>query len=339
MKAVGYQKSLPIEQADSLLDIDCAKPTATGHDLLVEVKAISVNPVDTKIRQRASADGDDYKILGWDAAGVVSAVGEKVSRFKVGDEVWYAGDVSRAGSNAEYQLVDERIVGYKPNSLSFAEAAALPLTTITAYELLFERLQLTRDSDGDGRAQRLLVVGGAGGVGSILLQLARQLTDATIIATASRTESREWALQHGADIVIDHSKPLDEELAAHGVDPITHAACLTHSGQHYAAIINAMQAQGRFALIDDPSEPLDISLMKRKSISLHWEFMFTRALFNTEDMAEQHRLLCEVADLVDAGRIKSTLAANFGKVNADNLRRAHQQLESQSTIGKIVLEF
>lgn len=331
MKAIGYQKSLPIDAPNALMNIELPKPTATGKDILVRVEAVSVNPVDAKVRMRAAPEGDDYKVLGYDAAGVVESVGEDVTLFKAGDKVWYAGAINRSGSNAEYHLVDERIVSNMPESLSFTEAAALPLTSITAWELLFDRLGLTEESTGE-----LLVIGASGGVGSIMVQLAKKRTNLTIIGTASRPETQEWVKNIGADHVIDHSKPLDAELKAIGFDTVKYVARLTNTDDHMAAIIEAIAPQGKMALIDDPAA-LNIMPFKAKSVSVHWELMFTRSLFQTDDMIEQHKLLAKVAKMVDAGDIKTTLASDFGVINAENLIKAHALLESGKSKGKIVL--
>lgn len=336
MKAVAYYQSLPINNPESLQDVQLAEPTPGPRDLLVEVKAISVNPVDTKVRSNAAPENGQAKVLGWDAAGVVKAVGAEVTLFAPGDEVFYAGAINRAGANSELHIVDERIVGRKPQSLPFAEAAAMPLTAITAWELLFERLQISQGSTDQG--QSLLIVGGAGGVGSMLIQLARKLTGLTVIATASRPETQAWVRDLGAHHVLDHSKPLHQELQRVGLQQVTHVASLTQTDQHFAQLVEALAPQGRLALIDDPQQPLDIMQLKRKSLSLHWELMFTRSLFETADMIEQHKLLSRVAELVDAGTIKTTLGEHFGQINAENLRRAHTLLESGSAKGKIVLE-
>jgi zinc-binding alcohol dehydrogenase family protein len=335
MKAIGYQKPLPITTPESLQDVELPQPIAAGRDLLVEVKAISVNPVDTKIRKSATPPEGQWKVLGWDAAGVVRAIGPEVTLFKPGDRVWYAGDISRAGSNAELQLVDERIVGPMPHSLDFARAAALPLTTITAWEMLFDRLQIApgkRPTD-----ERLLIVGAAGGVGSILTQLARRLTAVTVIGTASRPETDAWVRELGAHQVIDHSRALSEELKRIGIASVSHVVGLTRTDLHYDQIVECLAPQGKFGLIDDPG-PIDVTKLKRKSISLHWELMFTRSLFQTADMIAQHRLLAEMAALVDAGIVRTTLGEHFGTINADNLRRAHALIESGKARGKIVLE-
>ena len=336
MKAVAYYQSLPIDHADALQDVELPAPTPGPRDLLVEVKAISVNPVDTKIRRNVAPEDGAAKVLGWDASGIVKAVGSDVSLFQPGDRVYYAGAINRAGTNSELHVVDERIVGRMPAKLAFAEAAALPLTAITAWELLFERLQVSQGSADLG--QSLLIVGAAGGVGSILVQLARQLTGLTVIGTASRPETQAWVRQLGAHHVIDHRQPLSEELKRIGINQVTHVASLTQTDQHYAQLVEALAPQGRLALIDDPEQQLDIMPLKRKSLSLHWELMFTRSLFETADMIEQHRLLQRVAELVDAGTLHTTLGEHFGSINAANLRRAHTLLESGTAKGKIVLE-
>jgi len=336
MKAIAYYQSLPADHPEALQDVQLDAPSPGPHDLLVEVRAISVNPVDTKIRQGVAPENGAAKVLGWDATGVVKAVGSEVTLFQPGDRVFYAGAIDRAGANSELHLVDERIVGAMPASLSFAEAAALPLTAITAWELLFERLQIAEGSADQG--QSLLIVGAAGGVGSILTQLARRLTGLTVIGTASRPETQAWVRQLGAHHVIDHGKPLSEELARIGVGQVTHVASLTQTDQHYAQLVECLQPQGRLALIDDPLQPLDVMQLKRKSLSLHWELMFTRSLYQTDDMIEQHRLLQRVSGLVDSGVIRTTLGEHFGRIDAANLRRAHALLESGKAKGKIVLE-
>jgi NADPH2:quinone reductase len=334
MKAVGYHKSLPIADAQSLVDVELPVPAPGPRDLLVAVKAVSVNPVDTKVRMRAAPAEGEVKVLGWDAAGVVEAAGAEVTLFKPGDAVFYAGSIARPGTNAEFHLVDERIAGAKPRSLSFTQAAALPLTAITAWELLFDRLGVAAGKSADAR--HLLVIGGAGGVGSILIQLARRLTGLAVIATASRPETRDWCRSLGAHEVIDHSKPLDQELKRIGVPNVELVAGLTQTEAHFPAVVEAIAPQGKFALIDDP-KVLDVSLLKRKSVSLHWEFMFTRAVFETPDMVAQHRLLNDVSALVDDGVIRTTLGEEIGAITAANLRRAHAVVESGKARGKLVL--
>ena len=339
MKAIGYLQPQAISQPDSLVDIELPKPTPTGRDLLVKVCAISVNPVDTKVRTRAMPEEGEYKVLGWDAVGEVVEVGENTQFYTVGDKVWYAGDLTRPGTNAEYHLVDERIVGNKPSSLSDAEAAAIPLTAITAWELLFDRLGFEKNLNQEKSDHaRLLIVGAAGGVGSILVQLAAQLTNAIVIGTASRPESQEWVKELGADYVIDHRKPLTDELKRIGFDSVTHVASLNHTDDHFDQLVEALAPQGKFALIDDLKSQPDVMKLKMKSISLHWEFMFTRSMFNTHDIDKQRDLLNSVAALIDSGTIRTTLGEHYGAINADNLRCAHAGIESGKAIGKIVLE-
>jgi zinc-binding alcohol dehydrogenase family protein len=335
MKAVGYKKPSPIDDPKSLLDVEVPVPQATGRDLLVEIKAVSVNPVDVKVRASVEPDRDEYKILGWDAAGVVKEAGPETFLFKPGDAVYYAGSIARSGTNAEFHLVDERIVGKKPKSLSFAHAAALPLTTITAWELLFDRFGVKPGKPVD--AGRLLIIGGAGGVGSILIQLARKLTGLTVIATASRPETQQWCLDLGAHYVIDHTKPFPEQLRAIHSPEVEYVASIAATSAHYPGLIEVLAPQGHFGLIDDPGS-LDALPLKHKAASLHWEFMFTRSLFETQDMIAQHRLLNEVSELVDAGVIHTTFAESFGAINAANLKKAHALIESGRSRGKIVLE-
>ena len=335
MKAVGYQKNLPVDNVFALEDIVLDTPEPSGRDVLVEVKAVSVNPVDYKVREGTPAPEGEWRVLGWDAAGVVKAVGESVTLFKPGDRVWYAGDLTRAGSNAEFQLVDERIVGGMPGSLSFAEAAALPLTTITAWEMLFDRLQVpTGDA---GKDKSVLVVGAAGGVGSIMVQLLRSLTQVTVIGTASRDTSVRWLNELGAHHVINHREPLSKGLNAIGIPGVDYVISLNNTDEHFDEIIKSLAPQGKFGLIDDPKQ-LDARPLKGKSISLHWELMFTRSMFQTPDMIAQHTLLNTVAKLIDDGKIKTTVAHELGRINAKNLLKAHEMLASRKAHGKIVLE-
>jgi len=335
MKAVGYKKSLPVDAAEALIDFEAAKPEPKGRDIRVAVKAISANPVDYKVRKRAAPPEGEFKILGFDAAGIVDAVGSDVTLFKPGDEVFYAGSILRPGTNSEFHLVDERIVGRKPKTLAFAQAAALPLTSITAWELLFDRLGAVPGKSVDPRT--LLIVGGAGGVGSVLIQLARRLTGVTVVATASRPESQKWCLGLGAHAVVDHAASMKEQIEKLKVPPVALVASLTNTDQHYKAIADFMAPQGAFGLIDDPPEFV-ASAFKGKSISIHWESMFTRSSFQTADMIGQHNLLNDVADLVDKSVLKTTLGESFGTINAANLKRAHALLESGKSRGKIVLE-
>ncbi len=338
MKAVGFIESLPSNNPESLTDIELAQPIAQGNDLLVKVKAIAVNPVDYKIRQNMPFKDGSPRVLGWDAVGEIVATGELVTEFKAGDTVFYAGELNRQGSNAEYQLVDERIVGMKPNSLSNAEAAALPLTAITAWELLFEHLAIKQQLPDSGSKSNevILVVGAAGGVGSILLQLIKVLTGATIIATASRESSQTWVKELGAHHVIDHTKPLQPQIEALDLQ-VTHVASLNSTESYFDSYIELLAPFGKIALIDDPSS-LNAMKLKSKSLSLHFEFMYARSMFKSADMNEQSHLLNRVSDLIDRGYIKTTVGKNLGEINAVNLRTAHQELESGQSIGKIVLE-
>lgn len=334
MRAVAYTTPQPIAADTSLIDVDLPIPTAEGHDLLVEIKAVSVNPVDTKVRAGVAPGAGEFKVLGWDAAGVVKAIGPDVTLFEVGDEVFYAGVINRPGSNAEFQLVDERIVGRKPASLDFPAAAALPLTSITAYEALFDRLKV--HDAVPGAANAILIIGGAGGVGSIAVQIARALTNLKVIATASRPETTAWVKELGAHHVIDHGQPLAPQITALGIGAPGFVFSTTNTTDHLQDIVEAIAPQGRFALIDDP-KTLDVVPFKRKAVSTHWEFMFTRPLFGTPDTIEQHKLLNTIAELVDAGKIKTTLSATVGTINAANLKQAHAMIESGRTKGKLVL--
>jgi zinc-binding alcohol dehydrogenase family protein len=335
MKAVGYQIPGNIDREDALVDIELEKPAATGRDLLVAVEAISVNPVDTKVRRGAAPEPGQWKVLGWDVAGRVVEVGDKVSRFKPGDEVFYAGSITRPGANSEFHLVDERIVGRKPKRLSNAEAAALPLTAITAWEMLFHRLDINKPVPGAANA--VLIIGGAGGVGSIAVQLVRALTNVMVIATASRPETREWVEELGAHHVIDHSKPMADQIAALKIGAPAFVFSTTQTDRHFDDIVALIAPQGRFGLIDDP-EKLDVMSFKRKAVSTHWELMFTRAMFETPDMGEQGKLLDTVAALVEDGDITTTVTEVLKPINAANLKLAHTRIESGKTKGKIVLE-
>jgi NADPH2:quinone reductase len=335
MRAIGYQNSLSSDEVESLVDIGLPKPVPGPRDLLVAVRAVSVNPVDTKVRMRSEPAAGQWKVLGWDAAGIVEAIGSEVTAFKPGDEVFYAGALQRPGTNSEFHLVDERIVGPKPGSLGFAEAAALPLTAITAWEALFDRLEVERPVDG--AAPAILIVGGAGGVGSIATQLLRARTDLTVITTASRPETREWCLALGAHHVLDHGRPLADQMAALGIGEPAFVLSTTQTDRHLREIADLIAPQGRFCLIDDPGT-IDISVFKQKSVSIHWEFMFTRSMFDTRDMARQSRILTEVSGLVDTDGLRTTLSDLMQPINAANLRRAHAMIESGRTIGKLVLE-
>lgn len=334
MRAIGYQEAGGIDRDHALVDIELPTPVPTGRDLLVEVRAVSVNPVDVKVRA-SSQPQDGWKVLGWDAAGIVSTVGPDTTLFGVGDPVYYAGAIGRSGTNAQYHLVDERMVGAKPTTLDWAASAALPLTAITAWETLFDRLDVAKAVRGAARA--IVIVGGAGGVGSIAIQLARALTDLTVIATASRPETSAWAREMGAHHVVDHGGPLAAQVAELGLGAPGFVFSTTHTEQHLADVAELIAPQGRFALIDDPAT-LDITAFKRKSVSVHWELMFTRSIYSTPDLAEQGRLLGEVSRLVDQGRLRTTVTERLSPIDAANLKRAHALLESGRARGKIVLD-
>jgi NADPH:quinone reductase len=355
MKAVGYRACLPITDPNSLIDLELPEPSAAGRDLLVRVEAVSVNPVDTKVRRNVPTGDPGLRVLGYDAAGVVQAVGPTVTLFKPGDQVWYAGSRLRSGTNAQLHLVDERIVGRKPKSLSFAQAAAMPLTTITAWEALFDRLGLPIVRAGaaaaanagavnagaandslDPSAGTVLITAGAGGVGSIAIQLARRLSRARVVATASRPESRAQAERLGAHLVLDHREPLSAALQTAGVRWAERIFSISHTHVHFIELTKAVAPQGRICVIDDP-QMIDVRLLKARCASLHWEAMFARSGFETADMGEQGRLLSEVADLLDAGVLQCTHSETLGAINATNLRTAHALVESGRTIGKITL--
>jgi zinc-binding alcohol dehydrogenase family protein len=341
MKAVGYYRNLPINDPESLVDLDLPEPAPGPHDLLVEVHAVSVNPVDVKVRAKMAPEAGQPKVIGWDASGVVRAVGRDVTLFKPGDRVWYAGSLLRPGTNSELHVVDERLVGSMPLTLGFAQAAALPLTSITAWELLFHRLKVPESAAGtegtSATGETLLVIGAAGGVGSILVQLARKLTGLTVIGTASRPETTQWVTDLGAHHVIDHTKPLSQELKRIGFEGVDYIASLNQTDRHFDEIVASINPQGHLALIDDP-EIFDFRKLKTKSVALHWEFMYTRSMFSTKDQIEQHRLLDRVARLIDEGVLRTTFNESFGTINAANLRRAHELVESNRARGKLVLE-
>ncbi|OWJ60147.1 zinc-binding alcohol dehydrogenase family protein [Paraburkholderia caledonica] len=335
MKAVGLYRYLPIDQDEALIDVDIPKPEATGRDLLVKVEAISVNPVDTKVRAPKDTVEKAPRVLGWDAAGTVVAAGPDVTLFKVGDPVFYAGSITRPGANSEFHLVDERIVGRKPASLDFTHAAALPLTAITAWEVLFDRLGVSPQGVHEGRT--VLIFGGAGGVGSIGIQLAKQLAKLTVIATASRPESAKWATELGADHVVDHFGDMPAQLKKLGIEQVDYVLMFNDTDKNFPIAAELIKPQGGICTIVENSKPVPVELLKAKSAAFHWEFMFTRSMFGTPDMIEQHKLLTEVARLVDAGTLRTTVGQHLGAINAANLRRAHALLEEGRAIGKLVL--
>ena len=334
MKAIGFYRPQSIDATDSLVDLELPAPELRPHDLLVRVQAVSVNPVDVKVRASAQPPEGQARILGYDAVGIVEATGAEATLFKKGDAVFYAGALDRQGTNAELHAVDERIVGRKPESLDAAHAAALPLTALTAWELLFDRLKVPYGKKVSDDA--ILIINGAGGVGSILTQIARRLTGLTVIATASRPETIDWCREMGAHHVIDHRQPLEEGLKAIGIPEVQYVAGLTATDQHQQSIITSLAPQGALAMIDDP-KTFDIVPFKRKSLAVHWELMFTRSLYATADLAAQHRILEEVSALVDAGVLRTTFREDYGPINAANLKRAHAALEGGRSIGKTVL--
>jgi NADPH2:quinone reductase len=337
MRAVAFKKSLPITDPEALLDIELPRPDPGGRDLLVRVEAVSVNPVDTKVR-RGGDPADGMRVLGWDAAGTVEAAGPESTLFKPGDAVFYAGSLIRPGTNAEYHLVDERIVGGKPRTLSFAEAAAVPLTAITAWELLFDRIGVLRGDGGDRRS--LLIVGGAGGVGSMAIQMARQLTSLAVIATASRPETQAWVRELGAHHVIDHARPFAPQLAAAGFPAVDIVLALAGTARHAGQIAETVAPEGHLGLIEGAAalKAFDTAPLFTKSVAVHLEMMFTRSMFGTPRMIGQHRLLTEIAGLIDLGTIRTTLKEIAGPIDAEHLRKAHALIESGKTIGKVVLQ-
>ena len=335
MKAVGLYQYLPIENEQSLMDVQIEQPQPTGKDLLVRVQAIAVNPVDYKVRAPKDDIETTPRILGWDAAGEVVAVGSEVQKFAVGDQVFYAGDITRPGCNSEYQVVDERIVGKKPTLLTFTEAAALPLTSITAWEALFERLGISLHGEDAGKS--ILIIGGAGGVGSIAIQIAKRLAKLNVVATASRPESLAWVKKLGADQVVNHRNALDRELSAIGMTQVEYILCLNNTTQYWSVMANLIAPQGRICSIVETTEPVDLGLLKSKCATFVWEFMFTRSMYQTPDMNEQHRLLTSIAKLIDEGQLVTTVNEVIRPINAKNLRKAHAMVEQGQSIGKVVL--
>jgi zinc-binding alcohol dehydrogenase family protein len=334
MKAVAFKRSRPITDPEALEDIELDVPLPRHHDLLVEVRAVSVNPVDTKLRQ-TDDPLNEPRVLGFDAAGVVKAIGPEVLNFAIGDEVFYCGAPNRPGSNAEFQLVDDRIVGHKPKTLSFAEAASLPLTALTAWEMLFERFRIPRDQPAEGT---LLIVGGAGGVGSIATQLAAELTELTVVATASRPETQEWCRLLGAHHVLDHNTELAPQLLEKGLAVPDYIFCTTQARLHFRQLAELVAPEGAIGVIEPAAGPFDLAPLLRKSGALHGEYVFGRAMRHDHMMSAQHRTLEAIAHLIDSGRLKPTYTEHFGTINAANLRRAHAAIEGLHVRGKIVLE-
>ncbi|WP_066054044.1 zinc-binding alcohol dehydrogenase family protein [Robertmurraya korlensis] len=337
MKAVGLYKYLPIDNEESLIDIIIERPLPKGKELLVQIKAISVNPVDTKVRSPKDVVESEPKILGWDASGIVVDAGEECTLFQPGDEVFYAGSLIRQGTYSEFHLVDERIVGIKPKTLTFPESAAMPLTAITAWEALFERLGIDPSNKIDNGAKTVLMIGGAGGVGSIAIQLAKW-AGLQVIATASREETIIWVQECGADFVINHYHSLKDQLVNLQINNVDYIFCLNDTDQHWKGMTEVIKPQGKICSIVDNKYPIELNALKSKSVTFVWEFMFTKAMFETEDMISQHQILNKVSDLINEGIIKTTLKETLSPINAKNLRKAHAMLESGKTIGKIVIE-
>ena len=336
MKAVGLYKYLPIDAPDSLVDVEIDKPSPQGRELLVEVKAIAVNPVDTKMRAPQDKVEENPRILGWDAAGVVAEVGADASLFKVGDEVFYAGSFVEPGCNSEFHIVDERIVGNKPNSLNFAQAAAMPLTSITAWESMFDRLEISQGNEDAGK--ELLIIGGAGGVGSMATQFTKQLTKLSVTVTASRPESKQWCKDMGVDHIINHYLDIPEQVNEKGIDGFDYVLCFNDTDEHWLSIAAVIKPQGKICSIVETAGDVDLGALKSKSATFSWEFMFTRSMYETVDMIEQYNILNRVAELVDAGTIKTTSNKVLEPINAKNLKVAHAEIEGRHTIGKIVLQ-
>lgn len=337
MKAIGFKTSLPIENPESFIEFETAKPIPGARDLLVKIDAISVNPVDFKVRQSSAKDTvlETPKIIGWDAVGIVQAVGEKVTLFEVGDLVYYAGDITKQGSNAEYQIIDERIVGRKPTSLSIQEAAVIPLTALTAWEILFDRIRISAEKD---KGKSILIIGGAGGVGSIAIQLAKKIAGLTVIATASRPETIDWCKKQGADFVVDH-KDLISSVREAGFEHVDFILDFVDTNAYWDIMVELIKPQGHIASITGSSEPIILNKLKSKSVSFSWELMYTRSMYQTEDMIEQHHILNKVADLLDEGILKTTLNVTLKGFTAENVKKAHELLESGKTIGKIAIKF
>ncbi len=336
MKAVGFTSSLPIKESNSFIDFETEIPQATGHNLLVKIEAVSVNPVDYKIRQNSAKDTklESLKIIGWDAVGIVQSIGEQVTLFKTGDKVFYAGDLTKAGSYAEFQLIDERIVGHAPSAISSTEAAAMPLTALTAWEVLFDRIRIQPEKD---KGKSILIIGGAGGVGSIAIQLAKY-AGLTVLATASRPESSDWCKKWGADYVVNHGDLVNEVHKA-GFKQVNFILDFVDTNSYWDIMAELIKPQGHIASITGSSEPLALNKIKSKSVSFSWELMFTRSMFQTEDMIDQHQILNKIAHLLDQGILQSTLNHTLKGLNAENFKKAHAMLESGKTIGKIVIEY
>ncbi len=335
MKAIGFRTSLDIKEENSFMEFELVKPIAKAKDLLIKIKAIAVNPVDYKIRKNSAKDTvlENPKIIGWDAVGIIEEIGNEVSLFKVGDEVFYAGDITKQGCNAEYQIIDERIVGKKPKNFSYEEIAAMPLTSLTAWEILFDRMRISKDKDA---GKSILIIGGAGGVGSIAIQLAKQVAGLKVVATASRPETKEWCMNFGADVVINHGDLVEEAKKA-GYASFDFIVDFVDLNTYWDIIVELIKPQGHIASISGSDEPIALNKLKAKSVSFSWEFMYTRPMFNTEDMIEQHYILTKISELMDKGVVKTTVNTVLKGLSVESLKEAHSQLESGKTIGKIAI--
>lgn len=336
MKAIGVNQFLPTTHPECFIAFDTDIPPLAIRDLLVQVKAVSVNPVDHKVRTSLEDRLDTPRVLGWDAAGIVIQTGAEVSLFQPGDHVYYAGSITRPGCNSQYHVVDERIVGHKPLQLTFEAAAALPLTTITAWEALFERLRISSDPL-ENVNRTILLIGGAGGVGSIAIQLAKKVAGLRVIATASREASKAWCLKMGADDCINHTKNFRMQLEKLNIAEVDYIFCLTPIEAYWESIADVIKAQGKICGITTIPTPIDLNLIKNKSATFVWEFMFTKSMYTTEDIQSQHDLLNQVSNLMDQGILQSTLTEHFGSLNTLHLAQAHARLESGQMIGKLVL--
>lgn len=337
MKAIGFKTSLPIAEKESFIEFETIKPIPGARELLVKISAVSVNPVDFKVRQNSAKDTvlETPKIIGWDAVGIVEAVGSEVRLFDIGDSVFYAGDITKQGSNAEYQVIDERIVGRKPKSLSIEEAVVMPLTGLTAWEILFDRIRIDPEKD---KGKSILIIGGAGGVGSIAIQLAKKIAGLTVIATASRPETIAWCKDQGADFVVDH-KDLIASVREAGFQYVDFILDFVDTNSYWDIMVELIQPQGHIASITGSNDPVALNKLKNKSVSFSWELMYTRSMFETADMQEQHNILNKIADLLDNGTLKSTLNETFTGLKAENFKKAHELLESGKTIGKIAIKY
>jgi NADPH:quinone reductase len=337
MNAIGYTGGKSLKDPDAFIEFEQKIQNPLGRDLLISVKAISVNPVDTKVREKTSGPQNPPLILGWDAAGEVISVVPEAQLFKPGDKVFYAGSIDRPGSNSQFQLVDERVVGNMPETLTFEAAAALPLTSITAWEALFHRLQIPINSNNLSD-KSILILGGAGGVGSIAIQLAKKMAGLKIVATASRPETEKWCQDLGAHHIVNHHENVLDQLKKIGFETVDYILIFNDTDKNFPVAAAAVAPQGKICSIVENQSPLDIGLLKSKSASFHWEFMFTRPTFKTADMIEQHHLLNEIARLIDSGTIKTTVNEILSPINIENLCKAHTTLEKGHTIGKIVLK-